>query len=296
MINDKARQYTDKELEKLEREIHRAYKQAYDELNDKWKDALATAKAKEKPFLDAYLEAKKSGDKELIRKTGRDLAHIHRKNTFESEHFKRARDNLAKQLAEIDKTAYALVNGKLNAIYAVNYNALAAHLPAGYAYGLINPQTVRNLLIKELNLVKATTWNKQLMNREVLQGILQGESMDKIAKRFKNVLGMNDVSAIRNARTSVTYAENLGRFDSMKEAEANGTVLVKVWNATHDSRTRDSHRAIDGQEKPLDEEFDNGCMEPGDPSADGAENYNCRCAMGTRIIGFRKKDGSIVYV
>lgn len=296
MINDAARKFTDAELKKLEQAIHRAYQKAYKELNDKWQDALATAKAKEKPYLDAYIAAKKSGDKDLIRETGRDLAHIHRQNTLESEHYQRARDNLAHQLAELDKSAYALANGKLNVIYATNYNALAGGLPAGYAYGLITPQTVRNLLTKELNLVKATTWNAKLMNEQVAQGILQGESMSKIAKRFANVLGMNEQSAIRNARTSVTYAENQGRLDSYYEAEQKGTVLVKVWSATHDNLTRDSHRNIDGEEKDPHEKFSNGCMSPGDPHAAGAEIYNCRCAMGTRIVGFKRKDGSIVYV
>ena len=106
---------------------------------------------------------------------------------------------------------------------------------------------------------------------------------------------MNEVSAMRNARTSVTYAENKGRFDSMKAAQDNGTILKKVWYATDDGLTRDSHQ-ITGEERDLDEVFSNGCEEPGDPGAPPEEVYNCRCALGTRIVGFKKADGSIVYV
>lgn len=296
MIQDAARLYTDAELKKLEREIHRAYKKAYAELEKKWQDAIMEAAEKEKPLIEALQAAKRTGDKELIRKAGRNLAAVQRENTFTNQHYRRVRDSLARQLAELDQAAYALANGKLPAIYSANFNVLAGQLPAGYAYGLITPQTVRNLLTKELNLVKATTWNAKLMNEQVAQGILQGESMSKIAKRFANVLGMNEQSAIRNARTSVTYAENQGRLDSYHEAEQKGTVLVKVWSATHDNLTRDSHRNIDGEEKDPHEKFSNGCMSPGDPHAAGAEIYNCRCAMGTRIVGFKRKDGSIVYV
>ena len=131
------------------------------------------------------------------------------------------------------------------------------------------------------------------MNRAVLQGILQGESMDAIAGRFRDVLGMNQSSAIRNARTAVTYAENQGRLDSYEKAQANGTVLVKVWASAHDSRTRESHVLLDGEEVGIDDKFSNGLKCPGDPDGIGAEVYNCRCAMGTRIIGFKRKDGSI---
>lgn len=296
MLNDAARQYTDRQLEELEREMHRAYKQAYDELGEKWARSFEQAREAEKPYLEAYEAAKRANDPDAIRKTGRALARERKKNTLLSNAYQRNRDILAQDLAQLDKAAYALANGKLNAIYAVNYNALAAHLPAGYAYGLVNPRTVHNLLTKQVNLVKATTWNKQLMNQQVLQGILQGESMDKIAKRFSKVLNMNETSAMRNARTAVTYAENQGRLDSMKAAEEKGTVLVKVWSATHDNRTRDSHKEVDGHERPLDERFENGCLEPGDPSAEPEEIYNCRCALGTRIIGFKRADGSIVYV
>ena len=235
----------------------------------------------------------KSGDAVRIRKAKRDLARVQKECTLQSKRFKQARDSIAKQLALIDRAAYDLANGRLPNIYALNFNALAGALPTGYAYGLITPETVRNLAIKQLNLVKAAHWNVKEMNRAVLQGILQGESMDAIAGRFRDVLGMNQSSAIRNARTAVTYAENQGRLDSYEKAQANGVVMVKVWASTHDSRTRESHVLLDGEEVGIDDKFSNGLKCPGDPDGIGAEVYNCRCALGTRIIGFKRKDGSI---
>lgn len=293
MIEDAARKKTDAELRRLEREIHKAYKKAYAELDSKWKAALKTAATREKPYREELDAAMKSGDAARIRKAKRDLAHVQQECTLQNKHFKRARDSIAKQLARIDRAAYDLANGRLPNIYALNFNALAGGLPTGYAYGLITPETVRNLAIKQLNLVKAAHWNVEEMNRAVLQGILQGESMDAIAVRFRDVLGMNQSSAIRNARTAVTYAENQGRLDSYEKAQANGVVMVKVWASTHDSRTRESHVLLDGEEVGIDEKFSNGLKCPGDPDGIGAEVCNCRCAMGTRIIGFKRKDGSI---
>jgi hypothetical protein len=48
---------------------------------------------------------------------------------------------------------------------------------------------------------------------------------------------------------------------------------------------RDSHAAIDGEQRDLEELFSNGCMQPLDPSADPAEICNCRCACGYTVRG-----------
>lgn len=295
MLNDKARQITDKELAKLERALHKAYQQAYDELKADWDKYLEQFDKDMRPRYERMQRLKNTDHAEYL-KAKKEYQKALREHTLKNKHFKQVRDSLAERLAHIDKAAYELVNGKLRGIYAVNYNALAGQLQAGYAYGLITPQTVRNLVEKELDLLKAVDWNKKLMNAQVLQGILRGESMDEIAARFAKVFGANEIAAIRNARTAVTYAENQGRLDSYYEAQAKGTVLVKVWSAAHDSRTRDSHLDNDRVERPLDEPFPNGQQCPGDQSAPPHEYMNCRCAMGTRIIGFKKKDGSIVYV
>ena len=136
--------------------------------------------------------------------------------------------------------------------------------------------------------MKDVRWNVQKVNSEVLQGILSGDSMDKIADRLSSVLGMNETSAIRNARTSVTSAENKGRMDMMEEAEEKGVHVQKKWIATNDDRTRESHAELDGQTVDQDEEFDNGLQYPGDPNGDPEEVYNCRCTLGYKVVSFAR--------
>ena len=129
------------------------------------------------------------------------------------------------------------------------------------------------------------------MNAEVLQGILQGEPMDRIASRLSKVTGMNETAAIRNARTMVTSAENKGRQDSYKRAEKDGIVMKREWIATNDGRTRHWHAELDGVEVDIDEPWVNEfgeIMFPGDPSADPANTYNRRCSMPANVIGFKK--------
>lgn len=299
MINDAARKYTDRELELLEKRLHAKYSRAFRELNETWAEYMEQHRAQMQPLYER-MQKLKNGDRTEYLAAKREYQRAMREHTLKDRHYRRVRDTLAHGLANLDQAAKDLINGKLPAIYTVNFNQLAGQLPGGYAYGLITPQTVRGLVMGQMDFASAVEWNKQLMNSEVLQGILRGESMDKIAARFAHVLGMNETAAMRDARTAVTYAENQGRLDSYYEAESKGTVLVKVWNSVDDGRTRDSHKpmptGVGGEERPIDEPFSNGLMCPGDSGGAAHEIYNCRCAMGTRIIGFRRKDGSIEYV
>ena len=215
--------------------------------------------------------------------------------------FTEMKEQCAKQLLNVNQTALAYINGELPEVYALNYNALESAVDGvgGYYFTLVDADTVRNLAVtdasllpyKELDPAKDIPWNMKKINAETLQGILQGESMDKIAKRLRNVQEMNKTQAIRSARTIVTGAENKGRQDSYKRAEEDGIVMKREWIATNDSRTRHWHAELDGVEVDIDEPWVNEfgeIMFPGDPSADPANTYNCRCSMRAKVIGFKK--------
>ena len=55
--------------------------------------------------------------------------------------------------------------------------------------------------------------------------------------------------------------------------------------ATLDSRTRDSHRQLDGEVVGDDGKFSNGLRYPGDPEGPAAEVWNCRCTLVASIPG-----------
>ena len=146
---------------------------------------------------------------------------------------------------------------------------------------------------KYLDIPKDQRWNTKQLNSKLLAGILNGDSIPKIAESLKDVIGNNEAAATRNARTIITGAENAGRKDSYEELEEQGVIQKKVWIATPDDRTRERHLLMDGEEVDIDERFSNGLMYPADPSGDASEVYNCRCTMRTHIIGFRKADGRV---
>ena len=146
---------------------------------------------------------------------------------------------------------------------------------------------------KKVDIPKDKRWNSKQMTSKITHGILSGSSVSDIAESLKSVIGNNEASAIRNARTMFTSAENNGRLDSYKNLSAQGVVMKKEWEATPDDRTRPSHIDIDGEQQDIDKAFSNGCQFPGDGKGPAEEVWMCRCAMGAHIVGFRRKDGSI---
>lgn len=295
---DKAHRLTDLKLEEMEKRLSAIYSRAEKEIGERWKEYLVESQAEVDKLQKAYETAKKSGDAKEIRKAGITLSRAKKDRTLMDSRFKALTETTAAQLANVNKTALAYINDELPEVYSINYNALGPAVDGigGYSFALVDADTVKNLATtdksllpyKKLDEKTDIRWNVKKMNAEVLQGILQGEPMDRIAGRLSNVIGMDWTAAIRNARTIVTGAENKGRQDSYARAEADGIILERTWIATNDSRTRHSHAVLDGETKPIDTPFSNGLMYPGDPDGRPEETWNCRCTVAAVVKGFKK--------
>ena len=289
---DTAHRLTDLKLEEMEKRLSAIYSRSEKEIQ-KTADEYFSRFAKQDEAKRKLVEAGKLTEEEYKK--------WRKGKVMYGKRFTEMKEQCAKQLLNVNKTALVYVNGELPEVYALNYNALESAVDGvgGYSFTLVDADTVRNLAVtdtsllpyKEIDPTKDIPWNMKKINAETLQGILQGESMDKIAKRLRNVQEMNKTQAIRSARTIVTGAENKGRQDSYKRAEADGIVIKREWIATNDSRTRHWHAELDGVEVDIDEPWVNEfgeIMFPGDPSADPANTYNCRCSMRANVIGFKK--------
>ncbi len=88
-------------------------------------------------------------------------------------------------------------------------------------------------------------------------------------------------------RTESMASLNQAAMEAHRQAVAKGNVRAqdvrKIWVATKDKRTRDTHRHLDGESAGLEQRFDNGLLYPGDPAGDVAEIVNCRCVLKYRI-------------
>lgn len=141
------------------------------------------------------------------------------------------------------------------------------------------------------DVAKDAIWNRGLLADQITQGVMLGESIPKIAARVARVTGQNVAGAARVARTSVTAAECAGRVDSYARAKSMGIDLKQEWLATLDTRTRRSHRKLDGEKVDVGSTFSNGCRYPGDPQAPYGEICNCRCTLIAAVEGVDYSDG-----
>lgn len=294
-MEDKAHRLTDEKLEEMEKRLSAIYSRAEKEIQQT-ADEYFSKFAKQDEAKRKLLEQGKITEEEYTK--------WRKGKVMYGKRFTEMKEQCAQQLLNVNKTAIAYINGELPEVYALNYNALESAVDGvgGYSFTLVDADTVRNLAVTDASLLpykkidpaKDIPWNMKKINAETLQGILQGESMDKIAKRIMNVQEMNKTQAIRSARTIVTGAENKGRQDSYARAEADGIILQKEWlSSDQPGRTRDWHMPsaftslVVDQDKPFENSLGK-IMFPGDPSADGANVWNCRCSMAAVVKGFKK--------
>lgn len=116
---------------------------------------------------------------------------------------------------------------------------------------------------------------------QLVVGMGEGESIDKLAARVRQELASTTVRAQRIARTEVIGASNAGAYMQIT-AMGEDAPETKVWLATGDRRTRPTHRAANGQKRPLTDDFDVGAASmkfPGDPRGPASETVNCRCTL-----------------
>lgn len=125
---------------------------------------------------------------------------------------------------------------------------------------------------------------KKAVRAELSRGIANGSSWNEIgAQLSKNMKHTPFQKAINNsiriARTEGHRIQCKATMDAQQKAKSKGANIVKQWDSTLDSRTRPSHKRVDGQIRELDEEFSNGLRYPSDPKGKASEVINCRCAL-----------------
>jgi HK97 family phage portal protein len=118
---------------------------------------------------------------------------------------------------------------------------------------------------------------KQAMHDIINKGVADKLSVTQIAKSIRGFYTDNaNYLAMRVARTECSTAAGYGQSQAAKQMGANRKYFI----TSRDDRVRDSHAAMDGEEKDLDEPYSNGQMYPGDPNVDPSEFIDCRCVEG----------------
>ena len=195
----------------------------------------------------------------------------------------------------------AIIAGNLPFVIAESFNffeslGFAAADAAGLSVGtfeVYNVDSVKKILkdnpdlLPHVDFAKDTIWNKDKINKTITQSIIQGDDMETVAKKLQQVTNMDEQAAIRNARTAMTSAENIGRSEAYETIKKKGVPCKFQWSAVKDARTRDTHLLLDGTYRnDKTGVFGEGIISPpylrfpADPIGRPEEIYNCRCRAG----------------
>jgi hypothetical protein len=281
----------DERLSEMEASISNVYEQAVEETT-----------ARLNSYMEQYEEENRVMRARLLEGeiTEEEYEEWARKNLLRTQQYSTTIDSLTEMLVNADSAAIALVNGELPYVVAESYNftQFVGHIIADHedtpnvSFQIYNAQSVQALVRDNpqvfpiIDTELDTEWNRTRLNREITQGIIQGNTIPQLATRLQRVGITDRNSAIRAARTSMTSAENMGRNESHRRITSQGIDMVKRWSATYDARTRDTHRLLDdttANEKGL---FGEGILHPdhlmrfpADPNGEPQEVYNCRCRL-----------------
>lgn len=289
---------TDEIIKQIEKRIRKEFAQAHEEVSSKFTDYMKRFVMKDKIWRGWVEDGTKSLDDYKKWLTGQVMI---------GKRWDDLKDTLATDYQNAEKIADSITQGYMPEVYALNHNYQTFKIEhdslLDTSYTLYNREAVERLLRDNPKLYKRPgkevqrriaegtlkRWNKQQIQSVMVQGILQGEGIPKLTKRLEAVTGGLHDAAIRNARTMATGVQNAGRIDAMHRAQKLGIKVKKTWVATLDNRTRHAHRELDGVTVDVDEPFENEfgtIMFPGDPDADGANVYNCRCTLNETIEGY----------
>lgn len=298
---DIAHRETEKVLADIEKRLKKEYSRAAKDMEEK---------------ADKYFEAFRRKD---TNKRNQFMRHEITKEEYDrwrygqlavGKRWEDMREKLADELTRVDVLARSIADGYMPEVYAINHNFATYQIEkAGRidtSYTLYDAQSVERLVrdnpqilpkvgrtTKELidkGIIKK--WNMKNIQSTMIQGILQGESITKLAKRMAADVGaMNYKDCVRHARTMTTATQNAGRVDGFKRAKGMGIDVEQEWVATLDMRTRHEHRQLDGQRQPVGKPFEVDGYElqyPADPTAPYYLTMNCRCTLIGQIKGFER--------
>lgn len=278
----------------LKRKIKHIYNEAYYDMERKAEEFAQMHAVEERRLRQSMVDGKLA--KEDFEKWMKD-------EVFLEDLWEQKKRQMMETVWHADQVAQQMINGERFEMFAEGHNQFAYELSkdAGMmlSFTLYDADTVRRLMKDNPDLLppkkkvgkdKSYKWYNKRIQSVALQGILQGETIPQIARRIAKETGESASAAmLRNARTMQTSAQNAGRLEGMHRAQDMGIKLKKMWIATLDGRTRDSHRDLDGQTQDIDKPFDSplgDIMFPGDPDAAPGNVWNCRCTLGNSYMEY----------
>ena len=303
---DQGHKLTDKVLEALEKRLYDEYEQAAKETQeklDKYMKKFATKDAIWKKSVEAGLKTQEEYDKWRLQAIAA------------GDRWEKMKDRIVADQLHVNQIAREIMDNEMPSIFELNANFALYQVEhdaqIDTSLTLYNREAVGQILRDDPDLLlppgrrvsqqiqegKAKRWERQKIQSVMTQGILQGESIPKLASRLASAVADSDYkAAVRNARTMATNAQNAGRYDAYNRLTNNGVELTLEWAATLDNRTRHEHRLMHGQRRDVGEPFEVSGVKIMYPAQTGSfmgiSNlpqellWNCRCTILAFVKGY----------
>lgn len=288
---NEADKWTDNTLDEIVEHLDSVYRKAYKEMSEERRKSFSAFLKSDKKKLKELNDGQITKEEYKMWRIGWLNSDLRMRTLI---------DDYAQKITDTNVIASDYINEITPEIFAYNHNYTAYEFEkgTGIAFTIVDKNTVKELATGKNHIEFRTlsvdkkkdyAWNRKKIQQALTSGIVQGKSIPKIAKDFYAVMGSNKKSAVRNARTAVTSAQNGGRQRGFEQAHGNGIKFKKEWLSAHDGRVRDSHAHLDGVKVEYNKKFPNGLMYPADPSGRPEEVYNCRCTLIADVLGIRGK-------
>ena len=303
---DRGHVLTDEKIREIEARLLDEYTQAAEEIQKKLDDYLRRFEKKDKIWQKWVEEGKKTQEEYDRWRIGQMAV---------GERWEKMKDGLAEDLNHVNEIARQIVAGEMPEVFALNANYALYQVEhdaqIDTSLTLYNREAVDRILREDPDLLlppgkriareiaegRAARWERQKIQSVMIQEILQGESIPKMAKRLAEAVSDSDYkAAVRNARTMATNAQNAGRYDAYTRLENAGVDLTIEWAATLDGRTRHEHRMMHGQRRKVGEPFEVDGIKIMYPAQTGRFMsvstvpqemiWNCRCTLLAYVAGF----------
>jgi len=269
-------------------------KGAFDDF-ERWYDGFTKRQLKE--LEKAYRESLKA-TKEQLEKYYKTFSRSGKLTLAEMQKYDRLRKmqkDLDAAILELSRTQAREVQTLLFEVYSEGYNRMGwiaeqatginlrwYQLPKDYIKKAIqNP-------VSGLTLTEILEKNRQeilwRIRQEVTQGLIKGESYFKTADRLKAALENNYVKATRIIWTESHRCKEEAQLEAMQKMQEKGVEAKRMWVATLDSKTRDTHRALDGQIEDKDGYFHIRGLKTKAPGMFGVASEDINCIPEDTII------------
>ena len=305
---DRGHRLTDERIKEIEERLHEEYMTAAHEVSEELERYMKAFELKDQKWQEWVKNGKRT-QKEYLAWRKQQLMGDARWNAL--------KERLADRMIDYNRAAQEIIASYMPDIMALNHNWALYDLEMGAgidtALSIYNRESVGRILIDDpdlmpgpgkgvmadINAGRAKRWEKQKIQSLMINEILTGKSIPKMASKMASELANGDLKAsVRNCRTMATNAQNGGRYGAYRRVERSGYDIITEWAATLDMRTRHEHRMMHGQRRELDEPFEvtvgnrvvkilyPAQIRYGKSDIPQQMIWNCRCAILAWIKGF----------